>query len=137
MKSMKVIFVALAMLILPAPVMAQETDVLVAQAGDNLPTTLSDLHRTEARLDQKIERLDERVERLDQKIEDMRRDLGARMDALGARIDTLTTAVWAILGGIITALLGLVAMQIRREMRRETMHEHSAPPPRASVSASR
>ena len=120
---MKVIFIALAMLVFPAPVMAQETEVLVAQAGDNRPATLGDLHRTEARLDRKIE--------------DTRRDLGARMDALGARIDTLTTAVWAILGGIITALLGLVAMQIRREMRRETMHEHSAPPPRASVSASR
>ena len=127
---MKVIFIALAMLILPAPVMAQETGMLVAQAGDNRPSTLGDIHRTEARLDRKIE--------------DTRRDLGARIDALGARIDTLgaridtlTTAVWAILGGIITALLGLVAMQIRREMRRETMHEHSAPPPRASVSASR
>ena len=125
---MKVIFIALAMLILPAPVMAQETGMLVAQAGDNRPSTLGDIHRTEARLDRKIE--------------DTRRDLGARIDALGARIDTLgaridtlTTAVWAILGGIITALLGLVAMQIRREMRRETMHEHSAPPPRASVSA--
>ena len=127
---MKIIFIALAMLILPAPVMAQETGMLVAQAGDNRPSTLGDIHRTEARLDRKIE--------------DTRRDLGARIDALGARIDTLgaridtlTTAVWAILGGIITALLGLVAMQIRREMRRETMHEHSAPPPRASVSASR
>ena len=128
---MKIIFIALAMLILPAPVMAQEAGMLVAQAGvDNRPSTLGDIHRTEARLDRKIE--------------DTRRDLGARIDALGARIDTLgaridtlTTAVWAILGGIITALLGLVAMQIRREMRRETMHEHSAPPPRASVSASR
>ena len=81
---------------------------------------------------------------MDQKIEETRRDLGgridalgARIDALGARIDTLTTAVWAILGGIITALLGIVVMQMRREMRREKTPEHPAPPSRASVSASR
>ena len=143
---MKVIFVALAMLILPAPVMAQETGMLVAQAGDNRPTTLSDLHRTEARLDQKIERLDERVERLDQKIEDMRRDLGGRIDALGARIDAridgLITAIWAVFGVVVAAivagLLGIVAMLIPALLRREKGSGDSASlSPDAPASASR
>ena len=144
---MKVIFIALAMLILPAPIMAQETGVLVAQAGDNRPATRGDFYRLDGkmdRLDERVDQLGKRVDRMDQKIEETRRDLGgridalgARIDALGARIDTLTTAVWAILGGIITALLGIVVMQMRREMRREKTPEHPAPPSRASVSASR
>ena len=48
---MKVIFIALAMLILPAPVMAQETGMLVAQAGDNRPATRGDFYRLDGKMD--------------------------------------------------------------------------------------
>ena len=133
---MKVIFIALAMLILPAPVLAQETGMLVTQAGgDNRPSTLGDLHRTEARLDRKIE--------------NVQSDLGARIDALarrtdalGARIDTLTTAVWTLLGVIVAAflagLLGIIAVLIPVLIRREKESGHSVSlPPNAPAPASR
>ena len=138
---MKVIFIALAMLILPAPVMAQETGMLVAQAGgDNRPSTLGDLHRTEARLDRKIEnvqsdlgaRIDAQGARIDA--------LARRTDALGARIDTLTTAVWTLLGVIVAAflagLLGIIAVLIPVLIRREKESGHSVSlPPNAPAPA--
>ena len=139
---MKVIFIALAMLILPAPVMAQETGVLVAQAGDNRPATRGDFYR----LDGKMDRLNERVDRLDQKIEETRRDLGGRIDALGARIDAridgLITAIWAVFGVVVAAivagLLGIVAMLIPALLRREKGSGDSASlSPDAPASASR
>ena len=78
---MKVIFIALAMLILPAPIMAQETEVLVAQAGDNRPATRGDFYR----LDGKMDRLDERVDQLDGKMD----RLGERVDQMGGKVDKL------------------------------------------------
>ena len=130
---MKVIFIALAILILPAPVSAQETGMLVAQAGvDNRPSTLGDLHRTEARLDRKIE--------------ETRRDLGGRIDALGARVDAridgLITAIWAVFGVVVAAivagLLGIVAVLIPALIRREKGSGDSASlSPDAPASASR
>ena len=139
---MKVIFIALAMLVFPAPVMAQETGVLVAQAGDNRPATRGDFYR----LDGKMDRLNERVDRLDQKIEETRRDLGGRIDALGARIDAridgLITAIWAVFGVVVAAivagLLGIVAMLIPALLRREKGSGDSASlSPDAPASASR
>ena len=137
---MKVIFIALAILILPAPVLAQETGMLVAQAGvDNRPVTQDNFYR------------------LDGKIEDVRRDLGGRIDArgrdlgaridaqrrhLGGRIDSLTTAVWTLLGVIVAAflagLLGIVAVLIPALIRREKGSGDSASlSPDAPASASR
>ena len=146
---MKVIFIALAMLILPAPVMAQETGMLVAQAGDNRPATRGDFYRLDGkmdRLDERVDQLGKRVDRLDQKIEETRRDLGGRIDALGARIDAridgLITAIWAVFGVVVAAivagLLGIVAMLIPALLRREKGSGDSASlSPDAPASASR
>lgn len=128
MKTLKVIFIALAVSVFSAPVLAGQAGqaAVVAQAGgDNRPATLGDLDRLDDRmdrlesgmdrlegrmdqLDNRMERLEGGMDRLDEKIDNARRDLGAR-------IDTLTTAVWSLLGVIIAGLLGFVAVLIRRE----------------------
>ena len=148
---MKVIFIALAMLILPAPVSAQETGMLVAQAGvDNRPVTQDNFYR----LDGKIEdvrrdlggRIDAQGRDLGGRIDARGRDLGARIDAqrrhLSGRIDSLTTAVWTLLGVIVAAflagLLGIVAVLIPALIRREKGSGDSASlSPDAPASASR
>ena len=147
---MKVIFIALAIFILPAPVMAQETGMLVAQAGDNRPVTQDNFYR----LDGKIEdvrrdlggRIDAQGRDLGGRIDARGRDLGARIDAqrrhLSGRIDSLTTAVWTLLGVIVAAflagLLGIVAVLIPALIRREKGSGDSASlSPDAPASASR
>ena len=119
MKILKAILIALAVGVVSAPVLADQTGeaAIVAQAdGDNRPATLGDINR------------------LDGNIDNVRRDLGTRIDILGTRIDTLTTAVWALLGAIIAGLLGFIAVLIRRE---KTPVQALPLPPKPSASASR
>ena len=100
MKILKAILIALAVGVVSAPVLADQTGeaAIVAQAdGDNRPATLGDINR------------------LDGNIDNVRRDLGTRIDILGTRIDTLTTAVWVALGVVVAEFLVIIAILIRQE----------------------
>ena len=113
---MKVILVALVMLVFPAPVMAQETGMLAAQAGDNRPVTRGDLYR----LDGKIHRLEGKFDRLEGKFDalggnidtlDAKFDaLDRKMDALEERIDALTRVVWVTVGLAVVLLVIIITL---------------------------
>ena len=93
MKILKAIFIALAVGVVSAPVLADQAGeaAVVAQTdSDNRPATLGDINR------------------LDGKIDNVWHDLGAR-------IDTLTTAVWVALGVVVAEFLVIIAILIRQK----------------------
>ena len=106
---MKVILVALVMLVFPAPVMAQETGMLAAQAGDNRPVTRGDLYRLDGkihRLDGKFDALGGNIDTLDAKFDALDR----KMDALEERIDALTRVVWVTVGLAVVLLVIIITL---------------------------
>ena len=99
---MKVILVALAMLVFPAPVLAEQGDAL------NRPMTAGDLDQMGARLGAKLDLLGAELDAKG-------RNLGAKLDSLGERIDALTRVVWVAFGLIVVLFLTLVTLMHRDE----------------------
>ena len=106
---MKVIFIALVMLVFPAPVLAEQGDAL------NRPMTAGDLDQMGARLGAKLDLLGAELDLLGSELDAKGRNLGAKLDSLGERIDALTRVVWVAFGLIVVLFLTLVTLMHRDE----------------------
>jgi hypothetical protein len=67
---------------------------------------------TDDRLDDLQQSVNQRFGRIDSDIRDLRSEMNARFDRVDARFDALQRGLLQVGGGIIVALIGLIATQI-------------------------